>query len=123
AAWTKAPVPSSKKETVMQQTRAVMPMTIAAFLCALLAAGAGRADDAADIQRFVDSRYEETAAIARELWEHAEVGYQEVKSSGLLQETLAQEGFSVEAGVAGIPTAFVASYGDGGPVIGILAEF
>jgi aminobenzoyl-glutamate utilization protein B len=100
-----------------------MPMTIIAFFCASLAASAARADDAADIQRFVDSRYEETAAIARELWEQAEVGYQEVKGSGLLQETLAREGFSVEAGVAGIPTAFVASHGDGGPVIGILAEF
>lgn len=112
----------------MQRCRNTLSPTVAPLLCALtacavLAATAARADDATDILRFVDSRYEETAAIARELWEHAEVGYQEEKSSGLLQETLAQEGFSVEAGVAGIPTAFVASYGDGGPVIGILAEF
>ena len=100
-----------------------MPVTTIAFLCASLAAGTAHADNAAGIMRFVDSRYEETAAIARALWEHAEVGYQEVESSGLLQETLASEGFSIEAGVAGIPTAFVATYGDGGPVIGILAEF
>ena len=93
------------------------------LLFTFVLAGAARANDAADIVRFVDSRYEETAAIARELWERAEVGYQEVGSSGLLQETLAREGFSVRAGVAGIPTAFVASYGEGGPVIGILAEF
>jgi len=47
----------------------------------------------------------------------------EVKSSALLQETLKKEGFTVEAGVADIPTAFVATYGSGQPVIGILAEF
>ena len=76
-----------------------------------------------DIERFVDQRYPETARIARTLWEYAEVGYQEEKSSALLQATLLEEGFDVEAGVAGIPTAFVASYGDSGPVIGILAEF
>lgn len=76
-----------------------------------------------DIQQFLDSRYSETREIARTLWEYAEVGYQEERSSALLQETLLAEGFEIEAGVADIPTAFVASYGAGGPVIGILAEF
>jgi len=76
-----------------------------------------------DIERFVDDRYPETARIAQSLWDYAEVGYQEEKSSALLQTTLLEEGFDVEAGVAGIPTAFVASFGDSGPVIGILAEF
>jgi aminobenzoyl-glutamate utilization protein B len=71
----------------------------------------------------IDDRYEQTAAIARSLWEFAEVGYQETRSSELLQQTLAAEGFEIEAGVAGIPTAFVATYGSGSPVIGILAEF
>lgn len=92
-------------------------------MSALFATAEARAENADDIMRFIDSRYEETATIARNLWEYAEVGYLEEKSSGLLQETLADEGFSIEAGVAGIPTAFVASYGEGGPVIGILAEF
>jgi len=76
-----------------------------------------------DIPQFLDSRYSETEEIARTLWEYAEVGYQEEKSSGLLQETLSAEGFEIEAGVAGMPTAFVASYGGGGPVIAILAEY
>jgi aminobenzoyl-glutamate utilization protein B len=92
-------------------------------MSASFATAEARAENADDIMRFVDSRYEETATIARNLWEYAEVGYLEEKSSGLLQQTLADEGFSIEAGVAGIPTAFVASYGEGGPVIGILAEF
>lgn len=76
-----------------------------------------------DVEGFVDQRYPETARIAHTLWEYAEVGYQEEKSSALLQTILLEEGFDIEAGVAGIPTAFVASYGDSGPVIGILAEF
>ena len=63
------------------------------------------------------------ADIAMQIWDHAELGYQEHKSSQLLQDTLANAGFKVEAGVANIPTAFVASYGEGQPVIGILAEF
>ncbi len=71
----------------------------------------------------LDSRADAYAAVAHQLWEWAEVGFQEEKSSRLLQEELAREGFAVEAGVAGIPTAFVARYGSGAPVIGMLAEF
>jgi aminobenzoyl-glutamate utilization protein B len=83
---------------------------------------AGATEDG-DIMKFVDSRYEETAALARDLWEFAEVGYQEVKSSARIRETLIAEGFEIESGVAGIPTAFVASFGAGEPVIAILAEY
>src|SRR5688500_6707250 len=61
--------------------------------------------------------------IALSIWDFAEVGYKEVKSSTLLQQTLKDNGFTLETGVAEIPTAFVASYGSGKPVIGILAEF
>jgi aminobenzoyl-glutamate utilization protein B len=81
------------------------------------------AEEAGDVMEFVDSRYEQTAALARDLWEFAEVGYQEVKSSALIEETLAAEGFEIESGLAGIPTAFVASFGTEGPVIAILAEY
>ncbi|MFK8031702.1 MAG: amidohydrolase [Gammaproteobacteria bacterium] len=76
-----------------------------------------------DIERFIDDRFSETADIAEALWEHAELGYLEEKSSVVLQDALEAEGFSVKAAVAGIPTAFVASYGRGEPVIAILAEF
>jgi aminobenzoyl-glutamate utilization protein B len=61
--------------------------------------------------------------IALKIWDFAEIGYREVKSSGLLQEQLKKEGFTIEAGVAGMPTAFVASYGSGHPIIGMLGEF
>ena len=98
----------------------IRPLT-AVFLVFMLApAGAQNRDSILD---FIDGRYEETAQIARSIWEFAEVGYQETRSSALLQEEIARAGFSVEAGVAGIPTAFVGSAGNGGPVIAILAEF
>jgi aminobenzoyl-glutamate utilization protein B len=61
--------------------------------------------------------------LAKKIWDYAEVGYQEVESSKLLQETLKKEGFSIESGVAEIPTAFVAKFGSGKPVIGILGEY
>jgi len=71
----------------------------------------------------VEARAPQTEDIALEIWDIAEVGYQEKKSSAILQTALLNEGFEVEAGVAEIPTAFVASWGEGGPVIAILAEF
>lgn len=71
----------------------------------------------------LQSKYTEYKKIALQIWDYAEVGYKEVKSSALLQKTLSDADFTVKAGVADIPTAFVASYGTGSPVIGILAEF
>lgn len=71
----------------------------------------------------LQGRYDQYKTIALQIWDNAEVGYKEKKSSALLQETLKNNGFTVEAGVAEIPTAFVATYGSGKPVIGILAEF
>lgn len=71
----------------------------------------------------MDADYAQTVDLSQKLWDWAEVGYQEEKSSGLLQQTLANEGFTVTPGVAGLPTAFTAEYGEGGPIIAILAEF
>jgi len=63
------------------------------------------------------------AALARQIWTLAELGYQETRSSALLQQRLRDAGFQVRSGVAEIPTAFVASYGTGKPIIGLLAEY
>lgn len=71
----------------------------------------------------IDSRYDDTASVARQIWEWAEVGYQEEKASNLLQQNLRAQGFAIKAGVADIPTAFTAEYGKDGPIIAILAEF
>jgi aminobenzoyl-glutamate utilization protein B len=61
--------------------------------------------------------------ISDKIWEYAELGFVEFKSSKLLADTLESEGFTVERGVADIPTAFVATYGDGEPIIGVMGEY
>lgn len=66
---------------------------------------------------------EKFGKISDTIWEYAELGMQEFKSSKLLADTLDEAGFTVEREVAGMPTCFVASYGSGDPVIGILGEF
>lgn len=57
------------------------------------------------------------------LWEYGEVALKEDKSADLLQDILEENGFTIERGVAGMPTAFIATYGSGEPIIGILAEY
>jgi aminobenzoyl-glutamate utilization protein B len=66
---------------------------------------------------------EKFGKIADSIWSYAELGLQEFKSSKLLADTLEQAGFKVERGLAGMPTCFVATYGSGKPVIGLLGEF
>mgnify|MGYP001105401177 CR=1 FL=1 len=61
--------------------------------------------------------------VSDKIWQFAELGLQEFKSSSLLAEELRKAGFKVEMGVAGMPTAFVATYGSGRPVIGVMGEY
>ena len=98
-------------------------MSLAAL--ALLLQGASvQAQDGKDrVVAHIEDRSGHWGEVAQQIWDLAEVGYLEEQSSALLQHQLADGGFTIEAGVAGMPTAFVASWGDGGPVIGILAEF
>jgi aminobenzoyl-glutamate utilization protein B len=71
----------------------------------------------------LDAKQRHYADVAHRIWGFAEVGYQEEKSSALLQEQLKAAGFMVAAGVAEMPTAFTATYGSGTPVIAIVGEF
>ena len=84
---------------------------------------AQRATPADALLQDVDAKRAHYADVAKAIWGFAEVGYQEQKSSALLQSELKVAGFDVKAGVAGIPTAFVASYGSGKPVVAIVGEF
>jgi len=61
--------------------------------------------------------------VSRQIWEFAEVGYKEIKSADLLKAELKKSGFTVEENVAGIPTAFTATWGQGKPVIAVLGEY
>ncbi|HWF87126.1 MAG TPA: amidohydrolase [Vicinamibacterales bacterium] len=71
----------------------------------------------------IDAKRAHYADVAHQIWGFAELGYQEQKSSALLQSELKAAGFDVKAGVADIPTAFVATFGSGKPVIAIVGEF
>ncbi|HMP29563.1 MAG TPA: amidohydrolase, partial [Saprospiraceae bacterium] len=71
----------------------------------------------------VENKYEEYCDIAKDIWGYAELGYQETRSAKKLVDQLIKEGFSVEYAVAGLPTSFVATFGSGKPVIGVLAEY
>jgi len=92
------------------------------FLLAWLVAPA-QGDDADVMLGFLERNEARFGSVAMDIWDYAELGYLETKSSERLQQVLASEGFEIQAGVAGIPTAFVASFGAGKPVIGVLAEF
>ena len=80
-------------------------------------------DDRTAVLQSIDAKRTAYADVAKQIWGFAEVGYQEQKSSGLLQAQLEAAGFTVNAGVADIPTAFVATYGSGRPVIAVVGEF
>jgi len=103
--------------------RRMAAMVVAALIVSSPAAR-GLADSPADaIIQAIDARFDEHRRIALTLWEYAELGYLEVKSSDLLQATLRDEGFRLTPGVAGIPTSFIAEAGRDGPVIALLAEY
>jgi aminobenzoyl-glutamate utilization protein B len=71
----------------------------------------------------VEKISDELKQVNQSIWNWAELGLEERQSSRLLQSKLAAAGFQVETGLAGMPTAFVASFGQGKPVIAILAEY
>jgi len=76
-----------------------------------------------DVIKKLENKSDAYGAIAQNIWELAEMGYQEEQSSALLQKTLSDAGFTIEKGVAGIPTAFIAEYGSGSPIIAIMGEY
>ncbi|MUP46229.1 amidohydrolase [Gramella sp. BOM4] len=79
--------------------------------------------DKQELIRSIESREDELIALSDKIWALAETAFEENQSAKLLADFAEKEGFQVERGVAGIPTAFVASYGSGSPVISVLGEF
>jgi len=67
--------------------------------------------------KWIEANRDKFISISDQIWEFAEIGLEEYKSSELLANTLRDAGFTIEMGVAEMPTAFVASYGSGKPVI------
>lgn len=115
----------------------VLRVYVAAILCGLhlywLPMPAGMAQDTGaattddvvitSVLSSINSRREATWQIAQKIWLAAEPGYQETKSSALLSDTAEAAGLKVTRGVAEMPTAFLAEFGSGKPVIAILGEF
>ena len=77
------------------------------------------------VKDLVASKADAAVALAKEIWNYAELSYEEVRSAAALMEALKKEGFAIEEGIAGIPTAFTATFqnGSGKPVVGFLAEY
>ena len=94
---------------------------------ALSIAPPARAQAKTDAHKQVEQLVEQNAAnwkqVSKQIWDYAELGYHENRSSELLQAQLKAAGFSLESGVADEPTGFIAGYGQGKPVIAILGEF
>lgn len=79
-----------------------------------------------DIERiieFIEQKKEKFIQVSNQIWEFAETRFQEFRSAELICQTLESEGFSVKKGIAGMPTAFVGSFGSGSPVVAILGEY
>src|SRR5690349_20329062 len=71
----------------------------------------------------LDTLQPELIAANQDIWTYAELGLEEYRSAARLVGLLRKAGFRVREGVSGMPTAFVAEYGSGKPIIGILAEY
>ncbi len=76
-----------------------------------------------DVINSVETHQKELIELSDQIWGFAETALHEFKSSKVLSDYAEKQGFKVEKGVAGMPTAFIASYGSGEPIIGILGEF
>lgn len=76
-----------------------------------------------EIIDFVDDNFKTLSDLSDKIWSFEEVAFEETKSSAALQEYAKSQGFKVTTGIGDIPTAFIAEYGSGSPVIGVLGEF
>src|SRR5437773_179119 len=70
-----------------------------------------------------DAKRDTYTAISDQVWEFAELRFKEVRAAAAQVAALEAEGFTVTSDIAGMPTAFVAEAGCGGPIIGFLGEF
>lgn len=71
----------------------------------------------------VEARAEHFGRLSRQIWENPELGFHEAKSAAALRDELKAAGFRITENIAGLPTAFIAEWGGGKPVIGIIGEY
>ena len=77
----------------------------------------------ADALKIIDEKAQIFTDVSHRIWEYAELSLLEYRSMELYCQVLAENGFQVEKGLCGVPTAFSGSWGSGRPVIGIMGEF
>ncbi|MCD8292954.1 MAG: amidohydrolase [Prevotellaceae bacterium] len=98
-------------------------LVLLSFLVGSSSASAQKKNDIEEGTRYLDTHFALYDSIQKQIHSLAELGYLEYKSSALLIDHLERNGFQIEKGVAGIPTAFIATYGESGPAIGLMAEY
>lgn len=79
--------------------------------------------DLQKMAQFIEDKKDKWIQVSNQIWDFAETRFEEVRSAELLCQTLEAEGFSVDKGIADMPTAFVGSFGSGSPVVAILGEY
>ena len=101
----------------------VMALALSGPVCLIGQSSRASSSEHKQIIALVNKNAAQYQQVSKQIWDFAELGYHEQKSSALLQEQLRAAGFKIETPMPDMPTAFVASYGSGQPVIGILGEF
>lgn len=105
----------------------IRPLCVAIILAAALASPlallAGDTKKKQEAAASIEKHKGDLINISNQIWAYAETALRETRSAKLLADMAASQGFEVRRGVAGMPTAFIASYGQGKPVIGILGEY
>jgi aminobenzoyl-glutamate utilization protein B len=98
---------------------------LGALVCCLMTSVFGQNNKSLkkEVIASVEIQKEELITVSDKIWAAAEIAFQEKVSAETLIAYAKANGFNVEEGVADTPTAFIASYGSGKPVIGILGEF
>jgi aminobenzoyl-glutamate utilization protein B len=127
---TKNPIPGEVFSTMMGFSRSfsIRGSGFVSLVCCLLCGCAQRMQAQSvsahnQLEKLVDDNSANWKQVSKQIWDFAELGYHEEKSSSLLRSQLKAAGFTVESGVAGEPTGFIASYGHGKPMIALLGEF
>jgi aminobenzoyl-glutamate utilization protein B len=106
-----------------------MSLVLAALLVSASSAGASPPLSKADVSKkeaaaaSIDAQRADLVSLADQVWGFAETALRETRSAALLADHAEKHGFRVERGVAGMPTAFLASYGQGRPVVAVLGEY
>jgi aminobenzoyl-glutamate utilization protein B len=111
----------SRNRTLLRHTIPFFLLPVALLLTAPAAAEPSRNKQAAVAA--IDEHGDELVDLAQQVWRFAETALRETRSAAVLADYAEKQGFRVTRGVAGLPTAFLAEYGSGKPVIAILGEY